>query len=177
MGDRVVIRPLHQPVDRLDEDRPLLHVDPARKQRVTGEQQAGRPVVEHRGGRVVTRRRDHVHHPPAEVQLAGAARPIVETVELTDVRELVTNDRRVRPVEELTVRGTVVPVTMGVGDDQLVVGPPGFAHPSCDVLIDDRAQREVLRLWRGSGVDQQGTVPAEDQEHERRLEVRRHVLP
>jgi hypothetical protein len=77
----------------------------------------------------------------------------------------------------LTIAGDVVAVGMAVQNEQWVVLPGMPLQPCRHQVIDHRSQREELGRRGGAGVDQDRTVAAEHQEHERRLVVDRHVLP
>ena len=70
----------------------------------------------------------------------------------------------------------MVPVRMGMQDKEPVAGAGMGGKPGFHEAVDNAAQREEVRGCGGAGIDEHGPGVAEQQEHERRLIVDRHVL-
>jgi hypothetical protein len=66
---------LHEAIDTGRERRRIADVQSAWIERVTGEQDSGAPIVQRDARRLVTWNRNHVEHPPAEIDDSAVERP------------------------------------------------------------------------------------------------------
>ena len=105
------------------------------------------------------------------------ARIIAEAEILPGASQTGVHDFGVGMVGELRVAGNVVAVRVGMEYEQPVAVPGIFEQPVRDEVVDDPAQGEDVGRRRGAGVDEDGLIIAEHQEHKRRFAVDRHVLP
>ena len=122
-ADRMRGAEIAEGAERFLEGRKVLHIEPARIDRVSGEQHARGLVVDGDGGRMVPRRRDHFKHPAAKVHARRAPGPVADPEERGNLFGGMSHDAGVGPVRELPVRGDVVPVGVRVGDDEFVTVP------------------------------------------------------
>ena len=167
-----------QAVHRGQERGEVGYVQPPGIDGVPGEQDAGPRVVDRDRRVLVARRAQHLEHPPAQVEGHGPLRPAVAEPEERPHRARVRRHHRgPGPPGELSVRGHVVTVPVGVRHDQPVALARVPGQPDRDQPVDLGAQREPLGIGGRPGVEQQRPVVAEQQEHERRLVVDTLALP
>ena len=70
----------------------------------------------------------------------------------------------------------MIAMRVGVEDKEAVAVAGMGGKPGLHKAVDNAAQREEVRGCGRAGIDQDGPGVAEQQEHERRLVVDRHVL-
>lgn len=165
--DDVIGRKGREATGALPEGDRVSDVETSRVHRVSGEQEAGAPIVERDGRPFMSGNRDDVHQSAAEIEGRHVVGPVVNAKELRDVLWLRSNHGRVWQRGKLRVSRYVIAVRVGVGHDErghlaaMTIGPAlqRVPHGAGDVGI--------LR----SAIEQESPPVAEQQIQERLLVV------
>jgi ubiquinone biosynthesis protein UbiJ len=116
-------------------------------------------------------------YPAAQVEAHDLLRPPGEAEEGADLLGSVADHGGARAAGELRVAVAVIVVAVRVRDDQFVAVARVLGEPCADQLVNGVPQRDLGRVRARAGVEQDGTLVAEQQEDERRLETNRLAHP